>query len=248
MFSWWPYMLSLYWARWVKVQSTSWPMISDPEMGCLNDAAIGWEGRHSMQHSIYLTSTQSRGWDHLPKCKMQEQQGGKVTQFTHLNTELVTKGVESGSKTREGTAMQLETAAAPMNGSRRQRMVSHGYMLFDVLGHMLSTWQSRYSSLCLYFAMTRIRLPNIFLVWWNTEYQEFELVDIGCVDVHGILPYMENDYFYISIPSSSLYSVLAKWLYERPRTHMHYMSSVQCHCSSWLEPVSLTLRTSLRLR
>ena len=31
------------------------------------------------------------------------------------------KGVEGRSKTREGAAMQLETATAPMNKSRRQK-------------------------------------------------------------------------------------------------------------------------------
>ena len=31
------------------------------------------------------------------------------------------KGVEGGSKTREGATMQLETVAALMHGSRRQR-------------------------------------------------------------------------------------------------------------------------------
>ena len=45
-------------------------------------------------------------------------------------------------------------------------------------------------------------------------------------DAHRILLYMENHYFYISIPSSSLYSVLVKRLYECQRTHEHYMSSI----------------------
>ena len=48
--------------------------------------------------------------------------------------------------------------------------------------------------------------------------------------------------------SSSLYSIFANWLYEHPRIHKYYTSSVRCHSSSRLEPVSLTLRTSLRLR
>ena len=68
------------------------------------------------------------------------------------------------------------------------------------------------------------------------------------VDAHGILLYTENDYFYFSMHSSSLYSIFANWLYEHPRIHKYYMSSVRCHSSSQLEPVSLTLRTSLRLR
>ena len=62
------------------------------------------------------------------------------------------------------------------------------------------------------------------------------------IDVHGILLCTENNYFYFSMPSSSLYSVLADWLHE------YYTSSVRCHSSSWLEPVSLTLPASLRLR
>ena len=60
-------------------------------------------------------------------------------------------------------------------------------------------------------------------------------------DVHRILLYMENHYFYISIPSSSIYSVLMKQLYKCPRTHKHYTSSIRCHSSLRLEPVSLTL-------
>ena len=67
-------------------------------------------------------------------------------------------------------------------------------------------------------------------------------------DVHGILLYTENDYFYFSMHSSFLYSIFANWLCECPRIHEYYPSSVQCHTTSRLEPVSLTLRTSLRLR
>ena len=48
--------------------------------------------------------------------------------------------------------------------------------------------------------------------------------------------------------SSSLYSIFTNWLYEHPRILKYYTSSVWCHSSSQLEPVSLTLRTSLRLR
>ena len=66
--------------------------------------------------------------------------------------------------------------------------------------------------------------------------------------MHGILLYMENNYFYFSMHSSSLYSIFTNWLYERPRIHKYYTSSVQCHSTSQLEPVSFTLRTSLRLR
>ena len=69
-----------------------------------------------------------------------------------------------------------------------------------------------------------------------------------CVDAHGILLYMENNYFYFSMHSSSLYSIFANWLCEHPRIHEYYTSSIWCHTTSWLEPVSLTLRTSLRLR
>ena len=59
---------------------------------------------------------------------------------------------------------------------------------------------------------------------------------------------MENDYFYFSMCSSSLYSIFVNWLCKRPRIHEYYTSSVRCHTTSQLEPVSLTLRTSLRLR
>ena len=48
--------------------------------------------------------------------------------------------------------------------------------------------------------------------------------------------------------SSSLYSIFVNWLCKRPRIHKYYTSSVQCHTTSQLEPVSLTLRTSPRLR
>ena len=65
---------------------------------------------------------------------------------------------------------------------------------------------------------------------------------------HGILLYMENNYFYFSMHSSSLYSIFANWLCKCPRLHEYYTSSVWCHTTSRLEPVSLTLRTSPRLR
>ena len=68
------------------------------------------------------------------------------------------------------------------------------------------------------------------------------------VDAHGILLYTENNYFYFSMHSSSLYSIFTNWLYEHPRIHEYYTSSIRCHSTSWLEPVSLTLRTSPRLR
>ena len=60
-----------------------------------------------------------------------------------------------------------------------------------------------------------------------------------CVDddAHGILLYTENDYFYFSMHSSSLYSIFANWLCERPRLHEYYTSSVRCHTTSRLEPV-----------
>ena len=48
--------------------------------------------------------------------------------------------------------------------------------------------------------------------------------------------------------SSSLYSIFVNWLCECPRIHKYYTSSVHRHTTSRLEPVSLTLRTSLRLR
>ena len=59
---------------------------------------------------------------------------------------------------------------------------------------------------------------------------------------------MENNYFYFSMHSSSLYSIFTNWLCKHPRPHEYYTSSVQCHTTSRLEPVSLRLRTSLRLR
>ena len=61
-------------------------------------------------------------------------------------------------------------------------------------------------------------------------------------DAHGILLYMENNYFYFSMHSSSLYSIFANWLCECPRLHKYYTSSVRCHTTSWLEPVSLSLK------
>ena len=61
-------------------------------------------------------------------------------------------------------------------------------------------------------------------------------------DAHGILLYTENDYFYFSMHSSSLYSIFANWLCERPRLHEYYTSSVRCHTTSRLEPVSLSLK------
>ena len=67
-------------------------------------------------------------------------------------------------------------------------------------------------------------------------------------DVHRILLYMENNYFCFSMHSSSFYSLFANWLYKHPRIHEYYTSSIWCHSTSRLEPVSLTLRTSPRLR
>ena len=48
--------------------------------------------------------------------------------------------------------------------------------------------------------------------------------------------------------SSSLYSIFVNWLCECPMIHKYYTSSIHCHTTSRLEPASLTLRTSLRLR
>ena len=52
------------------------------------------------------------------------------------------------------------------------------------------------------------------------------------VDAHRILLYTENDYFYFSMHSSSLYSIFVNWLCERPRLHKYYTSSVRCHTTS----------------
>ena len=76
----------------------------------------------------------------------------------------------------------------------------------------------------------------------------FFLLSLNHADAHGILLYMENDYFCFSMHSSSLYSIFTNWLCECPRIHEYYTSSFRCHTTSWSEPVSLTLRTSLRLR
>ena len=69
-----------------------------------------------------------------------------------------------------------------------------------------------------------------------------------CSDAHRILLYTENNYFCFFMHSSSLYSIFMNWLYKRPRIHKYYTSSVWCHSTLRLEPVSLTLKTSLRLR
>ena len=45
------------------------------------------------------------------------------------------------------------------------------------------------------------------------------------VDVHGILLY-KNNYFYFSMHSSSLYSIFVNWLCKRPRLHEYYTSSI----------------------
>ena len=99
------YVLSLYWAKWAKVWSTfptnalrSWERVS--EWRC-----DGWEGRHSMQRVIYLT-TRSRRWDHWPKWKVHgavREKGDLILTPEHRAGE---KGVEGGSKTKEGATMQ----------------------------------------------------------------------------------------------------------------------------------------------
>ena len=80
-----------------------------------------------------------------------------------------------------------------------------------------------------------------------TQHQSFSS-PFDHVDAHGILLYTENDYFCFSMHSSSLYSIFVNWLCKHPRIHKYYTSSVQCHTTSRLEPVSLTLKTSPRLR
>ena len=56
--------------------------------------------------------------------------------------------------------------------------------------------------------------------------QDFLLIQTVTGDAHGILLYMENDYFCFSMHSSSLYSIFANWLYEHPRIHKYYTSFV----------------------
>ena len=100
------------------------------------------------------------------------------------------------------------------------------------------------------------------VIWWGpSRYQRWQTLenciwgpDIACfkplptIDAHGILLYTESNYFCFSMHSSSLYSIFTNWLCECPRICEYYTSSVWCHTTSWLEPVSLTLRTSPRLR
>ena len=66
----------------------------------------------------------------------------------------------------------------------------------------------------------------------NSFEQASKCYSSACGDAHGILLYMENDYFYFSMHSSSLYSIFMNWLCEGPRLHEYYTSSVQCHTTS----------------
>ena len=109
------YVLSLYWARWAKVQSTSQPMPSDPDR-VSEWCCDGWEGRHSMQRTIYLT-TRSRRWDHWLKWKMHgavREEGDLILTPEHRAGE---KGSGGWVKNQRG---RRDAATAPMNGSRRQ--------------------------------------------------------------------------------------------------------------------------------
>ena len=80
---------------------------------------------------------------------------------------------------------------------------------------------------------------------WLHVHLRWTVVQWESTDVHRILLYMENNYFCFSMHSSSLYSIFMNWLCEHPRIHEYYTSSVWCHTTSRLEPVSLT---SSRLR
>ena len=104
-------------------------------------------------------------------------------------------------------------------------------LLFPTKGHMEMLSMPRVS-ICLVNTMSSKCTPRFLEV---------------PTDAHGILLYMENNYFYFSMHSSSLYHI-HELAMRVPRLHKYYTSSVWCHTASWLEPVSLTLRTSLRLR
>ena len=65
----------------------------------------GWEGRHSMQCAIYLT-TWSRRWDHWLEWKMHGAAREKSDLILTPEHQAGEKRVEGGSKTKEGAAMQ----------------------------------------------------------------------------------------------------------------------------------------------
>ena len=137
-------------------------MLSDPEIGCPNDAAIGREGRHSLQHTIYLT--QSRRWDHLPKWKMQglgaaREEGDLVHTPKYRAGE---KGVEGGSKNQRAPWCSWKQRRCPWTeagdkGGESQWRVVWCLTTTRRLSHVLFAQQSQHSSLRSYFAMTRIR-------------------------------------------------------------------------------------------
>ena len=83
----------------------------------------------------------------LPKWKMQ----GAVREKSDLiHTSKYRAGEKgSGSKTREGTAMQLETAMVPVNGRDKGWWVTvmRRCQTTHRLGHVLFAWQSQHSNL-----------------------------------------------------------------------------------------------------
>ena len=149
------YVLSLYWARWARVQSTSQPMPSDPDR-VSEWRCDGWEGKHSMQRTIYIT-TQSGRWDHWPKWKMHgaaREEGDLIFMPNHRAGE---KGVEGGSKTKRAPWCSNGAHEQKQKQGRESQWRIVCCLANDAsLAHVFFTWQSRDSNLCSYFAMMRI--------------------------------------------------------------------------------------------
>ena len=131
----------------------------------------------------------------LPKWKMQgaaREKGDLIHTPKYWAGKNTEKGVEGGSKNREGTTMQLETAPASMHGSRRQRtwvtmMVTHclisdkwhSWVTFFSLDKVIVLvythtllWQELRSMAFLHTMpfgtiISRYGINISFIIWWN---------------------------------------------------------------------------------